>query len=97
MGEAFVLLLGQRFLSWCDNPGLHLLIYISHIPVSVQDCLFSVPRCLFENGSEVFRDMYQLPTSDKSADEGSTAQNPLRLEGIEKKDFEQLLRVLLPL
>jgi hypothetical protein len=43
----------------------------------------------------VFRDMFKLPKSADSA-EGTCKEHPVKLEGIRKSDFEQLLRVMFP-
>ncbi|KDQ51214.1 hypothetical protein JAAARDRAFT_140653, partial [Jaapia argillacea MUCL 33604] len=59
----------------------------------VEDQLFKVPRLYFEKYSAVFRDMFQLPNQGANV-EGSSNGNPLRLGGIEKKDFLRLLRVM---
>jgi len=51
--------------------------------------LFKVPRRNFANESEVFSDMFRLPapTRDKHTLDGSSDEQPLRLEGIKKSDF----------
>ena len=46
------------------------------------------------NGSEVFADMFQLPIEENKKLDGSSDDQPLRLEGIKKLDFAQLLRVM---
>jgi len=48
--------------------------------------------------SEIFSDMFQLPTPtvDGHALDGSSDDQPLRLDGIKKSDFLQLLRVMFP-
>lgn len=60
----------------------------------VEDELFKVHRHLFVNLSPVFRDMYTIPVAKE---DGISDDRPLVLEGIEKKDFTQLLRCLYPL
>ncbi|EGN92771.1 hypothetical protein SERLA73DRAFT_190626 [Serpula lacrymans var. lacrymans S7.3] len=58
--------------------------------------LFKIPRKPFEEGSEVFRDMFQLPVSAGCAAEGHDDSNPIRLEGIEKEEFKYFLKVMFP-
>jgi len=70
--------------------------YLADIIFLVEDRLYKVPRCYFEQESEVFRDMFTLPVSVKTVADGSSDSNPLRLEGIDKNDFKQLLRVIYP-
>ncbi len=55
--------------------------------------LFKVPRRRFEQESEIFRDMFALPTSDGNV-EGSSDEHPLLLEGIAEDEFRTLLRVM---
>ncbi|KAH9941599.1 uncharacterized protein BXZ73DRAFT_41378 [Epithele typhae] len=57
--------------------------------------LFKVPRRKFEDGSEIFRDMFAVPQlgSDVAA-EGSSDDRPLVLEGIREEDFCAFLRAL---
>ena len=65
----------------------------------VEDQLFKVPRRNFAIESEIFSDMFQLPvptTAGHSLD-GSSDDQPLRLDGIKKSDFVQLLRVMFAL
>ncbi|KAL4076913.1 hypothetical protein V8B97DRAFT_1938176 [Scleroderma yunnanense] len=57
--------------------------------------LFRVPREPLEAESTVFRDMFLLPQASDSALEGLDDEKPVVLEGIEKSDFEQLLKILL--
>ena len=62
--------------------------------LQVEGCLFKVPRGPLEE-STVFADMFVLPQGDQATVEGQSDQNPIVLQGIDKSDFEQLLRVLL--
>lgn len=59
-----------------------------------------MPRQNFITESEVFADMFELPPPSgqgvEAALDGSDDDKPLRLEGIKKSDFEQLLRVMFP-
>ncbi|KAF9012720.1 hypothetical protein BDQ17DRAFT_1321672 [Cyathus striatus] len=70
--------------------------FLDAIIFSVQDTLFKVPRYHFESNSETFSDCFSLPQGD-GPKEGDNEENPLRLEGIDKVDFEHLLEVLYPL
>ena len=64
----------------------------------VENELFRVPRRNFAMDSEIFSDMFQLPAStDGTPPDGSSDERPLRLDGIKKSDFIQLLRVMFPL
>jgi len=57
--------------------------------------LFKVPRLYFERNSGVFRDMFTVPPGDIPV-EGSSDENPLKLESIQKVDFQRLLRAMFP-
>ncbi|KDQ51176.1 hypothetical protein JAAARDRAFT_41438 [Jaapia argillacea MUCL 33604] len=69
--------------------------YCQDIIFSVEGQLLKVPKTYFERHSEVFRGMFTLPNVGTDV-EGTSDQNPLRLEGIMKKDFLRLLRVMYP-
>jgi hypothetical protein len=62
----------------------------------VEDTLFRVPRRYFEQESEVFHDMFRLPVAEDAIPDGCSDEQPLRLDGILKEDFRQLLRVMFP-
>jgi hypothetical protein len=62
--------------------------------MQVEDTLFKIPRYLFEESSDVFRDMFQLPAQEDVPREGSSDENPLFLSGICKTDFRLLLKAL---
>jgi hypothetical protein len=65
----------------------------------VENQLFKVPRRNFAVESETFSDMLRLPAptvDGKPLLDGSSDSQPLRLEGIKKFDFLQLLRVMFP-
>ncbi|KAL5519555.1 hypothetical protein ACEPAH_1238 [Sanghuangporus vaninii] len=62
----------------------------------VEDCLFKVPRKPFEDQSDIFRSMFQLPPGHDKQVDGLHDEMPLVLEGISKKDFRSFLQVLLP-
>ncbi|KAF9243217.1 hypothetical protein BU15DRAFT_43324, partial [Melanogaster broomeanus] len=57
----------------------------------VENCLFRVPRHTLESQSKIFRDMFSLPAVEA---EGSSDDNPIRLDGVKKVDFKCLLEVL---
>ncbi|KIJ63371.1 hypothetical protein HYDPIDRAFT_156204 [Hydnomerulius pinastri MD-312] len=71
--------------------------YMPTITLLVENYLFRVPRLPFETQSEVFSDMLLLPTSSNVEVEGQSDNNPIKLEGIKKNDFEQLLKILFPI
>ncbi|KAF9239119.1 hypothetical protein BU15DRAFT_62136 [Melanogaster broomeanus] len=73
----------------------HTRFYMDTVTFLVEDCLFKVPRNRFETESTVFRDMFLLPAGDLHEVEGRNDEKPIRLEGIKKDEFEQLLKVLL--
>jgi len=62
--------------------------------LKVEDRLFKVPILNFIQESEVFAAMFQLPQNPNSIVEGETDEQPIRLDGIGKEDFKQLLRVI---
>jgi hypothetical protein len=66
----------------------------------VENELFKVPRRNFAIESEIFSHMFDLPiptTGGCLSPDGSSEDQPLRLEGIKKSDFLPLLRVMFPL
>lgn len=64
--------------------------------MQVENTLFRVPRYYFEQESDVFRDMFQFPVAEGAVPDGCSDEQPLRLDGIKKEDFRQLLRVMFP-
>ncbi|KAF8891870.1 hypothetical protein BD779DRAFT_153819 [Infundibulicybe gibba] len=69
---------------------------IAYLPlIQVEQCLFKVPRFYLERESEVFRDMFQLPSIGDNI-HGLREEEPLRLDGISGEDFRQFLKVLYP-
>ncbi|KAK0241239.1 hypothetical protein EDD85DRAFT_818146 [Armillaria nabsnona] len=66
----------------------------------VEDELFRVPRYQFINHSSIFKAMFTLPPLPPHAEntivEGSIDDNPIRLQGITKLDFERLLKYMYP-
>ncbi|KAI6046772.1 hypothetical protein EDC04DRAFT_1248639 [Pisolithus marmoratus] len=69
--------------------------YIPTVTFLVEDSLFRVPKEPFQQESDVFWTMFSLPQGDGIAVEGSSDENPIRLRGTSKNDFEQLLKSLL--
>ena len=54
-----------------------------------------VPRIYFETHSDFFKDLFSLPGGDKPA-EGTCDENPIKVEGVSKMDFKQLLTAMYP-
>jgi hypothetical protein len=57
--------------------------------------LFKVPRFYFKKNSSIFKDMFALLTANRQV-EGTNDANPIKLESIQKVDFQWLLRVMIP-
>ncbi|KAM6502891.1 hypothetical protein JOM56_002868 [Amanita muscaria] len=70
--------------------------YFQDIVFRVEDQLFKVPRRMFVQHSQVFRDMFDIPIPAGTEPDGCSDEQPLILETIEKKDFIPLLRCLYP-
>lgn len=66
----------------------------SPISFQVEDTLFRLPRCMFEEQSEIFRDMFQLPHPDGASCDGSSEEQPLFLHGVRKAPFRRLLMAM---
>jgi len=80
--------------------------------VQVEDRLFCVPRYEFVRSSEVFADMFRLPSGpgeivegqdgasiegqDGANTEGQDRKHPIILEGYKKDEFACLLKVMYP-
>ncbi|KAK0459176.1 uncharacterized protein EV420DRAFT_1479197 [Desarmillaria tabescens] len=62
----------------------------------VEDELFRAPRYQFINHSDTFKAMFTLPQAENTNVEGSSDDNPIRLQGISKLDFERLLQYMYP-
>jgi len=67
-------------------------IHSADIVFEVEKCFFDVPRRWFED-SPVFCKMFELPIVQNTMPDGSI-RRPFRLDGIDKTDFKQLLRVM---
>ncbi|KAI6027170.1 hypothetical protein EDC04DRAFT_168221 [Pisolithus marmoratus] len=72
----------------------HTCFYMHSVTFLVENCLFRVPREPFERESTVFCDMFALPQGDGNNIEGLSDETPIRLLGVSKEDFEQLLKAL---
>ncbi|KAH7916587.1 hypothetical protein BJ138DRAFT_289051 [Hygrophoropsis aurantiaca] len=70
--------------------------YFNTVVFLVEDTLFRVPRHPFIDGSDLFRQMFELPVPDGAQEDGSSDEHPLRLEQIKQTEFRQLLKVLFP-
>ncbi|KAJ3881061.1 hypothetical protein F5051DRAFT_136174 [Lentinula edodes] len=62
----------------------------------VDNRLFQIPFAYLSNESEIFRGMMDVPLPSDGTAEGMSDDHPIRLEGVSKEDFRQLLRVLCP-
>jgi hypothetical protein len=83
-------------LLWAPIHLRHTLCLSNYRPGQVEDILFSVPRCEFEQSSEVFADMFLLPSGPSASIEGQDKEHPIVLEGYKKDDFACLLKVMYP-
>ncbi|KAJ6565097.1 hypothetical protein B0H10DRAFT_2113908 [Mycena sp. CBHHK59/15] len=79
------------------NPSHSQDYYLDNITFQVENCIFKVPRYHFEHNSEIFATTFTLPAANDLHAEGSSDQNPFRLDGIISVDFQRLLKVLYPL
>ncbi|KAJ7020612.1 hypothetical protein C8F04DRAFT_1317151 [Mycena alexandri] len=78
------------------NPTPDDTYYLETITFQVEDRLFKVPRYHFERNSEIHATALTLPAGSHTV-EGTSDQNPVKLEGIGYGDFRALLKVLYPL
>ena len=69
---------------------------LSKYVFQVEDTLFRVPRHPFVRESAVFRAMFTLPVPKDTTPDGVNDDQPLRLDGVAKKDFEHLLSMMFP-
>jgi hypothetical protein len=97
----------------CNHWRLSIIIHTFPLTYAqVEDALFCVPRCEFVRSSEVFADMFCLPSGpgaktegqdganiegqDGANTEGQDRKNPIVLEGYKKDEFFCLLKVMYP-
>jgi hypothetical protein len=73
---------------------LFMMHLVTHFRPQVENTLFKLPRYLFEESSEVFRDMFLLPAPEDMPYDGSSDEQPLILQGVRKLDFRRLLRAM---
>ena len=59
--------------------------------IQVEGVLFKVPLRPFKEQSDVFRDMFILPSPNA---EGEMSKHPIRLEGIQADDFRALMKFM---
>ncbi|KAI6094792.1 hypothetical protein EDD16DRAFT_1682679 [Pisolithus croceorrhizus] len=76
------------------DPSRHLSFWVNTVTFSVEDCLFRLPREPFQQESRFFCDKLSSLQGDVGEDEGQSDDKPIRLDGVGKNDFEQLLKVL---
>ncbi|EIW78629.1 hypothetical protein CONPUDRAFT_75251 [Coniophora puteana RWD-64-598 SS2] len=62
-------------------------MYFTHVTFKVEGTLFRVPQQLFEDNSDVFRNLFLSPSSSRSI-EGLSDQSPIVLENILCWDFK---------
>ncbi|KIK16403.1 hypothetical protein PISMIDRAFT_44678, partial [Pisolithus microcarpus 441] len=72
----------------------HLSFYVNTVTFSVEDCLFRLPREPFQQESRFFCDKLSSLQGEDGEVEGLSDEKPIRLDGVKKSDFEQLLKVL---
>jgi len=62
--------------------------------MEVEGILFKVARSYFEK-SKVFRETYLLGPQGEEVLDGLTDQRPLRLDGVDAKEFRYLLKAMI--
>ena len=81
----------------CNHRRLSIIVHTFPLTyVQVEDRLFCVPRCEFVQSSEVFADMFLLPSGSGANTEGQDREHPIVLEGYKKDEFASLLKVMYP-
>ena len=63
--------------------------------MEVEGILFKVARIYFEKHSKVFSNRYLLAPQGEEASDGLTDQRPLRLDGVDAKEFRYLLKAMI--
>ncbi|KIM76078.1 hypothetical protein PILCRDRAFT_78180, partial [Piloderma croceum F 1598] len=64
------------------------------ILLQVEGTLFKLPRYLFKESLDIFRDMFSLPAPEGTSYDGCSDEQPLFLEGVHKEDFRRLLKAM---
>lgn len=64
--------------------------------MQVEGTVFAVFRKNIIDDSEFFRELLSMPPEKDQPVEGSCAEHPLRVEGVQKEDMRLLLRALYP-
>ncbi|KAI6004853.1 hypothetical protein EDD15DRAFT_1022890 [Pisolithus albus] len=77
-----------------NDPSRHLSFYVYTVTFSVENCLFRLPREPFQQESGFFCDKLSSLQGEDGEAEGLSDEKPIRLDGVKKSDFEQLLKVL---
>ncbi|KAJ2930377.1 hypothetical protein H1R20_g6725, partial [Candolleomyces eurysporus] len=62
----------------------------------VEEIVFEAPRYRFTEHSEVFENMFHLPTGSDGDVEGRDEEHPIMLDGYKANDFSALMKVLYP-
>ncbi|KAF6755682.1 hypothetical protein DFP72DRAFT_1169507 [Ephemerocybe angulata] len=76
--------------------------YWETVVFKVEETLFRVPRHGLEQASEVFADMFRMPTGpdvldqDASSPEGCSDDKPILLEGYKSSEFNSLMKYIYP-
>ena len=65
------------------------------VVLAAEDTLFKVHKSQLSRHSVIFRDMFTLPVGETNK-EGSDAEHPIVLEGIELDGFRAFLALLYP-
>ena len=64
--------------------------------VQVEDAVYCVNRVVFVKDSDFFRELFELPAESGEPLEGSSEEQPLRVEGIDKEDMLLFLHAMFP-
>ncbi|EUC54209.1 BTB/POZ domain protein [Rhizoctonia solani AG-3 Rhs1AP] len=64
------------------------------VAIQIEDTLFNIHKYQLLK-SEIFSDMFKVPKAkDDKPEEGSSPNNPIKMEGVKASDFAALLKVL---
>ena len=86
----------SRYVTHFSAPIDHRTMLMPLNYVQVEEKLFCVPQCGFVQSSEVFADMFLLPSGPAAHAEGHDREHPIVLEGYKKEEFSCLLKVMYP-